>query len=60
MLAGGKLVLTNSRGEVVFTSPTDGAVTSTTRGKEPFSLGPVVANSTLFPLDQKGRLTAWR
>ena len=60
VLAGNRLVLTNSRGEVVFASPTDGAVQSTMKGKEPFSLGPVVANSVLYTLDQKGRITAYR
>ena len=60
VLAGGKLVLTNSRGQVVFANPLDGAVQNTVEGKEAFTLGPVVANSTLYTLDQRGRITAWR
>ena len=60
VLAGNRLVLTNSRGEVVFANPTDGAVTATMRGNAPFTLGPVVANGMLFTLDQKGRVTAYR
>ena len=60
VLAGGRLVLTNSRGELVFASPSDGTVQVTVKGKEPFSLGPVVANSTLYTIDQRGRITAYR
>ncbi|WP_425228344.1 PQQ-binding-like beta-propeller repeat protein [Sphingomonas sp.] len=61
VLAGGKLVLTNSEGEIVYTSPTDGHVLSTARvSKDGFALGPVVANSVLYTVDQRGRLTAWR
>jgi outer membrane protein assembly factor BamB len=60
VLAGNKLVLTNSRGEVVFANPADGAVTRTAPSGEPFTLPPVVANSTLYTLDAKGRVAAWR
>lgn len=60
VLAGNKLVLTNSEGEVVFANPNDGSVAATLKGKEPFALGPVVANSTLYTIDQKGRITAYR
>ena len=60
VLAGGRLVLTNSLGQIEFVSPTDGTVGQTINTKTPFSLGPVVANSTLYTIDQKGRLTAWR
>ncbi|HEU0044371.1 PQQ-binding-like beta-propeller repeat protein [Sphingomonas sp.] len=60
VLAGNKLVLTNSRGEVVFANPNDGSVVRTVEGKEPFALPPVVANATLYTLDQTGRITAWR
>ncbi len=60
VLAGGKLVLTNSLGQVEYRSPTDGAEVSTVRGKDPFALPPVVAASTLYTLDQRGRVTAYR
>jgi outer membrane protein assembly factor BamB len=60
ILAGNRLVLTNSRGEINFVSPTDGTVSSTIETKTPFSLPPVVANSTLYTLDQKGKVTAYR
>ena len=60
ILAGNRLVLTNSRGEINFVSPTDGTVSSTIETKTPFSLPPIVANSTLYTLDQKGKITAYR
>lgn len=60
VLAGGKLVLGNSEGEIVFVSPKDGSVLSKIEGKEPISLPLVVANSTLYVLDDKGRLSAYR
>ena len=60
ILAGNRLVLTNSRGEINFVSPTDGTVSSTIETKTPFTLPPVVANSTLYTLDQKGKVTAYR
>jgi len=60
VLAGGKLVLANSEGEIVFASPTDGSVTSTMDTKESISLPLTVANNTLYVLDDKGRLSAYR
>ncbi len=60
VLAGGRLVLTNSRGNIVYANPGDGAVQATVETKQPFALPPVVASSTLFVLDQKGRISAYR
>ncbi len=60
VLAGGKLILGNTRGELVFVSPTDGSISSTINLKDPISLQPVVVNNTLYVLDDKGRLTAFR
>jgi outer membrane protein assembly factor BamB len=60
VLAGGRLVLLNSRGHIVYANPGDGAVGATIETKTPFSLPPVVANSTLFVLDQNGRISAYR
>ena len=60
VLAGGRLILGNSRGEIVFASPTDGSVTGTMDVKESISLPLVVANNTLYVLDDKGRLSAYR
>lgn len=60
VLAGNRLVLVNSLGDVVFASPSDGTVGQTIRGKDGFGLGPVVANNTLYVLDQRGRISAYR
>ncbi len=60
VLAGGRLVLVNSLGEIAFASPTDGSVQSVIEGKEPVTLQPVVANNMLFVLDESGRLSAYR
>ncbi|WP_404333959.1 PQQ-binding-like beta-propeller repeat protein [Sphingomonas sp. MMS12-HWE2-04] len=60
VLAGGKLVLANSEGEIVFASPKDGSVLSTIDGKDPISLPLVVANNTLYVLDDKGKLSAYK
>lgn len=60
VLAGGRLAMTNSRGELAFASPTDGAVGQVIETKTPFTLPPIVANSTIYTLDDKGRITAFR
>ena len=60
VLAGGRLILGNSEGELVFVSPADGSVISTMEVKGPVSLQPVVANNTLYILDDKGELSAYR
>ena len=60
VLAGNRLILTNSEGEIVYRSPTDGSDVGTVQTKVTFSLPPVVANSTLYTLDQKGHVTAYR
>ncbi|HEX8653758.1 MAG TPA: PQQ-binding-like beta-propeller repeat protein [Allosphingosinicella sp.] len=60
VLAGGRLVLVSSLGHIVFASPVDGSVQATVNGRAPISLPPVVANNTLYILDDSGRLTAYR
>jgi outer membrane protein assembly factor BamB len=60
VLAGNRLILTNSLGQIVYRNAADGAEGATVETKMPFALPPVVANQTLYTLDQKGRLTAWR
>jgi outer membrane protein assembly factor BamB len=60
VLAGGRLVLVNTLGQIVFASPADGSVQTTLTARAPISLAPVVANNTLYVLDDSGRLTAWR
>jgi outer membrane protein assembly factor BamB len=60
VLAGGRLVLTNSLGEIASASVEDGKLGTVIESKAPFTLPPVVANSTLYVLDQKGRLAAYK
>ena len=60
VLAGNRLILTNSEGQIAYVSPVDGTVLSTTETRGSISFAPVVANNTLYILDDSGRLTAWR
>ena len=60
VLAGGRLVLTNSLGQVVFASPTDGSIAMTIEAKDSFALPPIVVKSTLYTLGQSGKITAYR
>lgn len=60
VLAGGKLILANTRGEIAYVAPETGSVETTVRYDTEIDLPPVVANNTLYTLDTKGRLTAWR
>ncbi|HEX9964530.1 MAG TPA: PQQ-binding-like beta-propeller repeat protein [Allosphingosinicella sp.] len=60
ILAGDRLVLANSAGQIVYASPVDGRVLSTQDTRMPVSLSPIVANNTLYVLHDSGQLTAWR
>ena len=60
ILAGDRLVLANSAGQIVYVSPTDGRVLTTQDTRMPVSLQPIVANNTLYVLHDNGQLTAWR
>jgi outer membrane protein assembly factor BamB len=60
ILAGERLVLVNSLGDIAHVSPFDGSVQSTVPTRMPVSLSPVVANGTLYLLHDNGTLTAWR
>lgn len=60
VLAGDRLVLASTNGQIVHVSPFDGRVLGTTQTKQTYSLPPVVANQTLYLLSDEGRLTAWR
>ena len=60
VLAGNRLALTNSLGQLIFVSPSDGTVGQTIENKEGFGLGPVVANNTLYTIDLRGRISAYR
>jgi outer membrane protein assembly factor BamB len=60
VLAGNRLILTGSNGNIIFASPIDGSVQTTVEHRAPISLPPIVSNNTLIVLDDEGRLTAWR
>ncbi len=60
VLAGERLWLTNSRGQLVAVSPADGSQQMTIEAGNAFSLPPIVANKTLYVLDDKGQLSAYR
>jgi outer membrane protein assembly factor BamB len=60
VLAGNRLVLVSSLGQMAYVSPVDGAIQATVETRAPMSLPPVVANNTLYLLDDAGRLTAYR
>jgi len=60
ILAGGRLILANSLGQLVNVSPADGAVQTTINTRLPVTLSPVVANNTLYVLHDNGELSAWR
>jgi outer membrane protein assembly factor BamB len=60
VLAGDRLILANSRGQITNVSPIDGTIQSTVETKMPVSLPMAVAGSTLYILHDEGQLTAWR
>jgi outer membrane protein assembly factor BamB len=60
ILAGDRLVLANSLGQIVSVSPTDGRVQATQATGMPVSLQPIVANNTLYVLHDNGQLSAWK
>lgn len=60
VLANNRLWIANSRGEVMSASVADGSVATFTKVGESVTLAPVVANSTLYVLDDSGRITAFR
>lgn len=60
ILAGDRLIVANTRGQIVNVSPLDGTVQSTVDTKMRISLPMAVAGSTLYLLHDDGRLTAWR
>ena len=60
VLAGDRLIVANSQGQITNVSPLDGTIQTTVETKMPVSLPLVVANGTLYVLHDSGRLTAWR
>jgi outer membrane protein assembly factor BamB len=60
ILAGGRLIVTSTNGAITFANPDTGAVEGRTSVKSSISLPPVVADNTLYVLDDSGRLHAFR
>lgn len=60
VLAGGRLIVASSEGTLINVDPANGSFQSQTNIKAPISLSPVVANQTLYILDDEGRLRAFR
>jgi outer membrane protein assembly factor BamB len=60
ILAGGRLIIANSRGAVWVVAPEDGTATEVADVKSDVSLAPIVANNTLYILDDSGRISAFR
>ncbi|USI73651.1 outer membrane protein assembly factor BamB family protein [Sphingomonas morindae] len=61
VLAGGRLLLTSTDGDLAYVAPETGKVSAQVRiSKKPVNLPPVVANSMLYTLASDGTLSAWR
>lgn len=60
VLAGDRLWIANTRGQLSYANPADGQVTEFSELSDAVSLAPVVANQTLYVLDDGGRITAYR
>ena len=60
VLAGGRLILTGSSGALIEIDPATGSFLRQSRIEAGFSLPPVVANSTLYVLDDDAKLHAFR
>ena len=60
VLANGRLIVANSEGQIWSVSSGEGSANLLVDIKAPVSVAPVVANDTLYILDDSGRLTAFR
>lgn len=60
VLAGGRLLLVSTEGQLAEVNPADGSVAATQELKSPLSQPPIVASGVLYLLDDAGRITAWR
>jgi outer membrane protein assembly factor BamB len=60
VLAGNRLWIANSRGELAWADPATGEVTQFAKLDAPVSLAPVVAGQTLYVLDDGGKISAFR
>lgn len=60
VLAGGKLILVSTSGDMTFVNPADGKIQSRQKVGDGMSLPPIVADNMLYVLTQNGRLIAYR
>lgn len=60
ILAGNRLIVASTEGDVVAISPGEGSSSTMFELKSGVSLPPVVANNTLYILDDSGRISAFR
>ncbi len=60
ILAGNRLIIASSEGALINIDPSNGSFQSQTNIKGSVHLQPIVANNTLYILDDDGRLRAWR
>jgi outer membrane protein assembly factor BamB len=60
VLAGSRLWMTNSRGEIWSAAAADGSASPFTQVGDSITLAPVVANQTLYILDDGGHINAFR
>lgn len=60
IVAGGRLILVSTDKDLLYVDPADGSVKTSVDTGRSMSLGPVVANNTLYILSDDGRLTAYR
>jgi len=60
VLAGDRLIIANSRGAIWAVAPENGTATEVANLKSELSLPPIVANNTLYILDDSGRISAFR
>ena len=60
VLAGGRLIVVSTRGEMVYVDPANGSIQTTVDMNKSMSLSPVVADNMLYVLGDDGKLTAFR
>lgn len=60
VLAGGRLIVVSTRGQMVYVDPSSGTIQADVDTGKSMSLSPVVANNMLYLLADDGKLTAMR
>jgi len=60
VLAGGRLIMTSNKGNIIEASPENGKIIRTWETGQDTNLPPIIANNTLYILDKDGKLAAYR